>query len=142
MDRSCGVRHQGAENTDYMTLYKESQVCSAEERKETQNGVTQLITDSEEQDSYNEGAAEWEFQCGYCDAIKLSSSTGRGDSFVRIRCKCGDNQVRMHARWKMLRRAHRPRGFSDLPPPAPGAEAPANGNLANLVSLQIDIDAD
>jgi hypothetical protein len=53
----------------------------------------------------DEKAVQIEFQCGYCNAIKVSMSTG-GDSYVRIRCKCGgkhgDNKVRMHARRKML----------------------------------------
>jgi hypothetical protein len=53
----------------------------------------------------DEKAVEVEFQCGYCNAIKGSMSTG-GDGHVRIRCKCGgkhgDGKMRMHARWKML----------------------------------------
>ena len=46
---------------------------------------------------------ELKFQCGYCNAIKVSTGTGEGDGHVRIRCKCGgkhgDNRIRMHAKW-------------------------------------------
>ena len=47
-----------------------------------------------------------EYQCGYCKANKVSTSTG-GDGRVRIRCDCGgkhqDGKPRMHAKWKLCR---------------------------------------
>eukprot|EP00656_Telonema_subtile_P028640 TRINITY_DN311_c0_g1_i1.p1 TRINITY_DN311_c0_g1~~TRINITY_DN311_c0_g1_i1.p1 ORF type:complete len:656 (+),score=113.20 TRINITY_DN311_c0_g1_i1:115-2082(+) len=51
-----------------------------------------------------------EYECGYCNVRKVSTSTG-GDGRVRIRCECGgkhsDGQPRMHAKWKLCREVSR-----------------------------------
>lgn len=46
------------------------------------------------------------YQCGYCRAVKSSSSAG-ADGRVRIRCECGgkhkDGKARMHANWNLVK---------------------------------------
>merc|ERR1711918_296113 len=56
----------------------------------------------------------WEievFECGYCLTRRSSRSKGR-DGRVRIRCRCGakyaDNQLRMHANWRLVTDASKP----------------------------------
>ena len=73
--------------------------------KEIQPNVYEGMTGVKDSDSDTMNGKLLLYQCGYCKAEKVSSSTGR-DGHIRIRCSCGgkhgDRNPRMHAKWALV----------------------------------------
>eukprot|EP00658_Telonema_sp_P-2_P017941 TRINITY_DN17009_c0_g1_i1.p1 TRINITY_DN17009_c0_g1~~TRINITY_DN17009_c0_g1_i1.p1 ORF type:complete len:380 (+),score=77.62 TRINITY_DN17009_c0_g1_i1:176-1315(+) len=90
------------------------------------------------------------YQCGYCRAVKSSSSAG-ADGRVRIRCECGgkhkDGKARMHANWNLVKTStqarmglkntkmpanHKTMGFASPPDSTPKVEVTAVSGIERI----------